>query len=111
MELLQKTEAYPGEMGEEETQVLVVGGGGAGVSAALEAVGLGVKVMLVTKDKLGASNTVLAQGGMAAAIGDDDSPLLHARDTLEGGQSNNERLVKIMTEEAPRQVSWLESLG
>jgi L-aspartate oxidase len=59
------------------TDVLVIGGGGAGCAAALAAAAVGAKVILATKLRLGDSNTVMAEGGIQAAVGADDSPQKH----------------------------------
>ena len=68
------------------TDVLVVGGGGAGCAAALTAAKQGARVMLAGKLRLGDSNTVMAEGGIQAAVGEDDSPQLHFEDTLRAGR-------------------------
>lgn len=68
-----------------DADVLVVGSGAAGMSAALAAAGHGRRVLLVTKEGLGGGSTPLAQGGLAAAIGPDDGAALHLRDTLHAG--------------------------
>ncbi|HEY4484934.1 MAG TPA: FAD-binding protein [Nitrospiria bacterium] len=92
--------------------VLVVGGGGAGCTAALAAQASGAKVMLVTKLRLGDSNTVMAQGGMQVAIGGDDSPINHFFDTLRGGHHKNDpKLLKTLVEEGPAAAQWLIGLG
>jgi len=92
--------------------VLVVGGGGAGATAALTAKSLGADVLLVTKLRLGDSNTVMAQGGMQVAITDDDSPVTHFFDTLRGGHHKNDpNLLKVLVEEGPMAAQWLIQLG
>ena len=111
LNIMLKTYNYPMVMEEDETDLLVIGSGGAGISAALEAVSKKVKVMLVTKDKVGASNTVLARGGMAVALGTEDLPSIHIEDTLKAGNSNNVKLVDVMTREALNIVPWLEKMG
>ncbi len=94
------------------TDVLVVGGGGAGCAAALHAHTHGAKVLLATKLRLGDSNTVMAQGGMQVAVTQDDSPVQHFLDTLKGGHMKNDhRLLKTMVEEGPSIAKWLLELG
>ena len=92
-----------------ETDVLVVGGGLAGISAALEAAAASARVLLVEAGN-GASER--AQGGIAAALGEGDSPHRHALDTLAAGAGLcDPRAVQLLTEEAPEAVSWLSALG
>ena len=94
------------------TDVLVVGGGGAGCAAALHAHAKGAKVILATKLRLGDSNTVMAQGGMQVAVTSDDSPIQHFLDTLKGGHMKNDhQLLKVMVEEGPSIAKWLLELG
>ena len=62
-----------------ETDVLIIGGGGAGASAAIEADDAGVKVMIVTKLRIGDANTMMAEGGIQAADKPNDSPAIHFR--------------------------------
>jgi succinate dehydrogenase / fumarate reductase flavoprotein subunit/L-aspartate oxidase len=92
--------------------VLVVGGGGAGCAAALTAHQEGADVLLATKLRLGDSNTVMAQGGIQVAIGEDDSPINHFVDTMKGGHHKNDPgLLKTMVENGPAIADWLLSLG
>ena len=92
-----------------ETDVLVVGGGLAGMAAALEAAAAGARVLLAEAGE-GASER--AQGGIAAALGEDDSPRQHALDTLAAGAGLcDPRAVRLLTEEAPGAVAWLSQLG
>ncbi len=94
------------------TDVLVVGGGGAGCAAALHAHGAGTKVILATKLRLGDSNSVMAQGGMQISVAPGDSPVTHFVDTLKGGHMQNDHdLLKVMVEEGPSIAKWLLSLG
>ena len=80
-----------------QTDVLVVGGGGAGCAAALHAHGAGAKVILATKLRLGDSNSVMAQGGMQISVAPEDSPVTHFVDTLKGGHMQNDhQLLKVM---------------
>src|SRR6202049_4468029 len=96
-----------------EFDVLVVGAGGAALRAAIEASVAGVKVGVVSKSLLGKAHTVMAEGGMAAAMGnvdDRDNWRVHFADTLRGGQDlNNPPLAPLRTEEAPARVHELEA--
>ena len=98
-----------------EFDVLVVGAGGAGLRAAIEASAAGVKVGVVTKSLLGKAHTVMAEGGMAAAMGnvdDRDSWRVHFADTMRGGQYlNNWRMAELHAKEAPARVRELEAWG
>jgi succinate dehydrogenase / fumarate reductase flavoprotein subunit len=98
-----------------EFDVLVVGAGGAGLRAAIEASAAGVKVGVVTKSLLGKAHTVMAEGGMAAAMGnvdDRDNWRVHFADTMRGGQYlNNWRMAELHAKEAPARVHELEAWG
>src|SRR6266566_2008634 len=98
-----------------EFDVLVVGAGGAGLRAAIEASAAGVKVGVVTKSLLGKAHTVMAEGGMAAAMGnvdDRDNWRVHFADTMRGGQYlNNWRMAELHAKEAPARVKELEAWG
>jgi succinate dehydrogenase / fumarate reductase flavoprotein subunit len=95
--------------------VLVIGAGGAGLRAAIEASASGVSVGLVCKSLLGKAHTVMAEGGMAAALGnvdDRDSWRVHFADTMRGGQYiNNWRMAELHAREAPDRVRELEAWG
>jgi succinate dehydrogenase / fumarate reductase flavoprotein subunit len=82
-----------------EFDVLVIGAGGAGLRAAIEASGTGAKVALICKSLLGKAHTVMAEGGMAAAMGtadDRDSWSTHFADTMRGGMYlNNSRMAEL----------------
>lgn len=94
------------------TDVLVIGGGGAGCAAALTAAALGAQVLLATKLRLGDSNTVMAEGGIQAAVGEDDSPQRHFEDTLRAGHFCCEpELVAQMVMDGPDVIRWLIRLG
>ncbi len=94
------------------TDVLVIGGGGAGCAAALTAAEHGARVLLATKLRLGDSNTVMAEGGIQAAVGEDDSPQLHFEDTLRAGHFCAEpELVAQMVMDGPDVIRWLIRLG
>ena len=98
-----------------EHDVLVIGAGGAGLRAAVEASAAGVSVGLVCKSLLGKAHTVMAEGGMAAALGnvdDRDSWETHFADTMRGGQYlNNWRMAEVHAREAPDRVRELEAWG
>ena len=98
-----------------EHDVLVIGAGGAGLRAAVEASAAGVSVGLVCKSLLGKAHTVMAEGGMAAALGnvdDRDSWQTHFADTMRGGQYlNNWRMAELHAREAPDRVRELEAWG
>jgi L-aspartate oxidase len=94
------------------TDVLVLGAGLAGLHAALRAAGRGARVTLVTKGSLRASNSFMAQGGVAAAVGADDSFAAHAADTLEAGRGLcDPAAVRVLVEEGVRRIAELERLG
>lgn len=91
------------------TDVLVVGGGLAAMAAALEAVEAGASVVLASA---GTGSSELAQGGIAAAVGPDDSPELHEADTLAAGAGVcDPAAVRMLVSEAPQAVAWLEARG
>ena len=98
-----------------EHDVLVIGAGGAGLRAAIEASAAGVSVGLVCKSLLGKAHTVMAEGGMAAAmanVDDRDSWKVHFSDTMRGGQYlNNWRMAELHAKEAPDRVRELEAWG
>src|ERR1035437_560297 len=98
-----------------EYDVLVIGAGGAGLRAAIEASAAGVKVGVITKSLLGKAHTVMAEGGIAAAMGnvdDRDNWRVHFADTMRGGQYlNNPRMAELHAKEAPARVRELEAWG
>jgi succinate dehydrogenase / fumarate reductase flavoprotein subunit len=98
-----------------EYDVLIIGAGGAGLRAAIEASAAGVKVGLICKSLLGKAHTVMAEGGMAAAMGnvdDRDNWRVHFADTMRGGQYvNNWRMAELHAKEAPERVHELEAWG
>jgi succinate dehydrogenase/fumarate reductase flavoprotein subunit len=95
-----------------ETDVLVIGAGSAGFAAALLAEENGVDVLLVTKLRIGDSNSMMAQGGIQAAVRPDDSPVLHYLDAIGGGHFDNKpELVRALTSEAPDGINWLKDHG
>jgi succinate dehydrogenase / fumarate reductase flavoprotein subunit len=95
--------------------VLVIGAGGAGLRAAIEAAAAGVKVGLICKSLLGKAHTVMAEGGIAAALAnvdDRDNWKVHFSDTMRGGQYvNNWRMAELHAKEAPARVRELEAWG
>ena len=98
-----------------EHDVLVIGAGGAGLRAAIEASAAGVSVGLVCKSLLGKAHTVMAEGGIAAAMGNvypEDNWRVHFRDTMRGGKMlNNWRMAQLHAQEAPERVRELEQWG
>ena len=98
-----------------EHDVLVIGAGGAGLRAAIEASAAGVSVGLVCKSLLGKAHTVMAEGGIAAALGnvdERDNWRVHFSDTMRGGQYvNNWRMAQLHAQEAPARVRELEAWG
>ncbi|HZQ90018.1 MAG TPA: FAD-dependent oxidoreductase [Gaiellaceae bacterium] len=92
--------------------VLVIGSGASGLAAAVSAERSGARVALATKGSIQSCNSAKAQGGIQAAIGDDDSPEIHAQDVWKSShETANMELVEILTTEAPSAISWLEELG
>jgi succinate dehydrogenase / fumarate reductase flavoprotein subunit len=92
--------------------VLVIGCGGAGASAALLANEAGARVLIATKLRLGDANTVGAQAGTQAADRPNDSPAIHYLDTMGGGHFENiPELVEVLVKDAPSAIKWLEKLG
>src|SRR5438093_2540026 len=105
-------------MAEYETHdfdVVVVGAGGAGLRAAVEASAAGARTALVCKSLLGKAHTVMAEGGIAAALGNvypEDNWRVHFRDTMRGGKFlNNSRMAQIHAQESPERVLELEEWG
>ncbi|MDZ4754818.1 MAG: fumarate reductase/succinate dehydrogenase flavoprotein subunit [Phycisphaerae bacterium] len=100
---------------EHEHDVLVIGAGGAGLRAAIGASAAGASVALVCKSLLGKAHTVMAEGGMAAALAnvdDRDSWQVHFADTMRGGQYlNNWRMAELHAKHAPERVKELEGWG
>src|SRR5262245_41207012 len=98
-----------------EHDVLVIGAGGAGLRAAIAAASAGASVGLVCKSLLGKAHTVMAEGGIAAALAnvdDRDSWRVHFADTMRGGQYiNNWRMAELHAKEAPDRVRELEAWG
>ncbi|MGE5632720.1 MAG: flavocytochrome c [Caulobacteraceae bacterium] len=101
------------------TDIAIIGSGGAGLTAAIEATKDGAKVIVVEKNSFMGGNTNFATGGMNAAgtkyqeaKGIKDSPELFYKDTMKGGHNkNNPELLKVFTEKSAESLYWLESLG
>ena len=98
-----------------EHDVLIIGAGGAGLRAAIEALGHGARVGVVCKSLLGKAHTVMAEGGIAAAMANVDTAddwRTHFRDTMRGGKFlNNWRMAQIHAQESPERVRELEQWG
>jgi L-aspartate oxidase len=95
-----------------DIDVLVVGSGAAGLSAAVSAERSGARVAVATKTTLQANNSSKAQGGIQASLGEDDSPELHAEDVMRSSHGTADpALVEVLTAEAPAAIAWLEELG
>ena len=97
---------------DNDVDVLVIGGGGAGTSAAIEAHEAGADVMIVTKLRMGDANTMMAEGGIQAADKENDSPAIHFVDAFGGGHfaAKKELLAKLVCD-APEAIQWLSGLG
>jgi succinate dehydrogenase / fumarate reductase flavoprotein subunit len=104
-----------GKYESHDYDVIVVGAGGAGLRAAIEASARGARTALVCKSLLGKAHTVMAEGGIAAALGNvypEDNWQVHFRDTMRGGKLlNNWRMAQIHAQEAPARVLELEEWG
>ena len=95
-----------------DTDVLIIGGGGAGCSAAIEADNAGQKVMIVTKLRVGDANTMMAEGGIQAADKPNDSPAQHFLDAFGGGHyAAKKELVYRLVTDAPYCIKWLNEMG
>ncbi len=95
-----------------DVDVLIIGGGGAGASAAIEANEAGASAMIVTKLRIGDANTMMAEGGIQAADKPNDSPATHFLDAFGGGHfaAKRELLSKLVCD-APGAIKWLNELG
>jgi succinate dehydrogenase / fumarate reductase flavoprotein subunit len=105
----------PGGMERHEYDVVVIGAGGAGLRAAIAAHDAGARTAIVCKSLLGKAHTVMAEGGIAASMGNvypDDNWQVHFRDTMRGGKMlNNWRMAQLHAQEAPERVMELEDWG
>ena len=98
--------------GTDKAQVVVVGAGAAGLHVAVRAAEVGARVVLVSRKPLHESSSYWAQGGLAAALGPDDSPERHAADTIAAGRGLcRGDAVRTLAEEAPAAVGWLRDHG
>ena len=115
VDLLEADSPLPGEFAPKpdiETDVLIIGGGGAGLAAALALQGTGLQVLVATKLRVGDANTLMAEGGIQAAVGPDDSPRRHFADTVAGGHGhNNPDLVHRLVQDGVPVIEWLTGLG
>ncbi|WP_248583004.1 fumarate reductase/succinate dehydrogenase flavoprotein subunit [Nocardioides sp. InS609-2] len=104
-----------GGMERHQYDVVVIGAGGAGLRAAIAAHDAGAKVVIVCKSLLGKAHTVMAEGGIAASMGNaypEDNWEVHFRDTMRGGKMlNNWRMAQLHAQEAPERVMELEDWG
>src|SRR4051795_5773310 len=92
--------------------VLVIGSGAAGLAAAVSASRAGARVAVATKGSIQSCNSAKAQGGIQAAMSEDDSPELHAQDIWRSSHETADlALVEILTGEAPSAIHWLPGLG
>ena len=95
-----------------DVDVLVIGGGGAGSSAAIEADEAGANVMIVTKLRIGDANTMMAEGGIQAADKANDSPMQHYLDAFGGGHfAAKPELLEKLVMDGPEAIKWLNDLG
>src|ERR1700678_1897869 len=96
------------ELERHDVDVLVIGAGGAGLRAAVEASAAGARTAVICKSLLGKAHTVMAEGGVAAALGNvwpEDNWKVHFRDTMRGGKMlNNWRMAQLHAQEAPDRV-------
>ena len=103
------------EIESHDYDVIVIGAGGAGLRAAIESVSRGLRTALICKSLLGKAHTVMAEGGVAAAMGnvyEEDNWKVHFRDTMRGGKMlNNWRMAELHAQEAPDRVLELEAWG
>ena len=98
-----------------EHDVVIIGAGGAGIRAAIECAQMGMNTGMISKSLLGKAHTVMAEGGMAAALGNvdpRDNWKIHFRDTMRGGKFLNQwRMAELHARQAPNRVNELEDMG
>ena len=98
-----------------EHDVVIIGAGGAGIRAAIECAQMGMNTGMISKSLLGKAHTVMAEGGMAAALGNvdpRDNWKIHFRDTMRGGKFLNQwRMAELHAKQAPDRVNELEDMG
>ena len=95
-----------------DVDVLIIGGGGAGSSAAIEAKKTGANVLMVTKLRIGDCNTIMAEGGIQGADKQNDSPVIHYIDAMGGSRyTSKPDLLKTLVENGPKAIKWLEEMG
>ena len=95
-----------------DSDILIIGGGGAGTSAALMVSQAGLNVIIATKLRHGDANTIMAEGGIQGATHECDSPFYHYIDTIGGGHFTNQPdLLEALAHDAPLSIAWLENLG
>lgn len=95
-----------------DTDVLIIGAGGGGCMAAIQVANAGLRSVLVTKLRVGDSNSMMSQGGMQAAVNPHDNPAIHYLDAIGGGHFDNRpELVEILTMDGPMIAAYLEELG
>ncbi|MCL2202813.1 MAG: FAD-dependent oxidoreductase [Defluviitaleaceae bacterium] len=95
-----------------DADVLIIGGGGAGASAAIEAHHAGARVAIVTKLRMGDANSMMAEGGIQAADKENDSPAQHYLDAYGGGHyAAKPELLKRLVLDGPQAIDWLSGLG
>ncbi|MCL2407011.1 MAG: FAD-binding protein [Defluviitaleaceae bacterium] len=95
-----------------ETDILIIGGGGAGCAAGIIASEYGAKVTIATKLRIGDANTMMAEGGIQAAVKENDSPATHYLDAFGGGHfAAQADLLKKLVSDGPGAIKWLDELG
>ena len=98
--------------GSAPVDVLVIGSGASGLAAALSAQVAGARTAIATKGSIQSCNSAKAQGGIQAALGEDDSPERHAEDVWRSShETADRRLVEVLTGDARSAIAWLEELG
>src|ERR1700709_1142213 len=109
------TDANNTEIERHSYDVVVIGAGGAGLRAAIEARLAGKKTAIISKSLFGKAHTVMAEGGAAASMGNvnsNDNWMVHFRDTMRGGKFlNNFRMAELHAKEAPERIWELETYG